>query len=160
MNYIVELQPGCWLTDEESDPGRTLKKIHAQRYETQREAADALEIARQYRPFTEARILPAPTRDGDLEARVEALDKTPEEKPSRKFIELFGDPPVTPINLDEMWHTPSTEGWRNKPHRFLYDCLREIFHLRKEVARLRTALQKEQCSRGNPVIRAEELRID
>ena len=74
MNYIVELQSGCWLTDEESDPGRTLKKIYAQRYETEREAADALEIARQYRPFAKARILPVPTRDGSGNPVIRAED--------------------------------------------------------------------------------------
>ena len=61
---------------------------------------------------------------------------------SKSFQEMFKDPPSNHIDLDEYWEVPSTEGWKNKPHRYLYDCLREIFHLRLEVKRLRLELKK------------------
>jgi hypothetical protein len=53
--------------------------------------------------------------------------------PSQKFKDMFKEKPFVQIDLDEYWNAPSTKGWENKPHRYLYDCLREIYHLRLEL---------------------------
>jgi len=50
--------------------------------------------------------------------------------PSQNFEKMFKEKPTASIDLDEYWNLPDTEGWQNKPHRFLYNCLREICHLR------------------------------
>ena len=57
--------------------------------------------------------------------------------PSQEFKDVFNRKPHVQIDLDEYWNIPSTEGWQNKPHRYLYDCLREIYHLRLELHKLK-----------------------
>ena len=63
-------------------------------------------------------------------------------EPSREFAETFERPPEEPIDLDAYWRAPCAPEttawsmdpaytWQDKPHRLLYDCLREIHHLRK-----------------------------
>lgn len=59
--------------------------------------------------------------------------------PSSDFQRMFAKPPDEPIDLDAYWSAPSSEGemgaaWVNKPHRLLYDCLKEIYHLRLKLA--------------------------
>ena len=34
----------------------------------------------------------------------------------------------------DLWRAPSTEGWQNKPHRYLYDALRECGLLHRALA--------------------------
>jgi len=53
--------------------------------------------------------------------------------PSQDFEKVFKEKPSASIDLDEYWNLPAAEGWQNKPHRYLYDCLREIYHLRLEL---------------------------
>ena len=57
-NWIVEIQKGCWLSDVEGDPGRTLIIGSARRYESKQEAIDALFEAESYRPFPNALVKP------------------------------------------------------------------------------------------------------
>jgi len=54
--YLVELEPGVYLSDTEGDPGRSLALEGAQRYTTRDDAAAALDAARAYRPFRRADI--------------------------------------------------------------------------------------------------------
>jgi hypothetical protein len=57
--YIVELQPDCWLAPWAQDPcGRTLVKASAKRYKSEGAAERALRKARKYRPFAGAVVLP------------------------------------------------------------------------------------------------------
>jgi len=53
--------------------------------------------------------------------------------PSQDFKKVFKEKHSASIDLDEYWNLPASEGWKNKPHRYLYDCLREIYHLRLEL---------------------------
>ncbi len=54
----VELEKGVWLTDSgNGDPPQTLDEDLATNYKIMREALDALEEARIYRPFKNAVIL-------------------------------------------------------------------------------------------------------
>jgi len=62
MEYIVELQKGCWLADWSGDPGRTHVKESARRYKTFSGATIALGMARRYRDFKKAKI----TKIGEL----------------------------------------------------------------------------------------------
>ena len=54
--YIVELESGVWLADWEGDPGRTVVKENAQKFQIERQAIRALKKAREYRPFNYAQI--------------------------------------------------------------------------------------------------------
>lgn len=54
--YIVEIDPGCWLCGVQGDPGRTMVKESAQRFESMEAALLAIEAARKYRPFENAAI--------------------------------------------------------------------------------------------------------
>ena len=56
MRYIVELEEGVWLASITGDPGRTIAKEYACRYATEKTAKHALEEARRYRPFKDAKI--------------------------------------------------------------------------------------------------------
>ena len=54
------------------------------------------------------------------------------ETPEQRFAEMFSRPPEEAINLPEYWAAPGVDGgeWEDKPHRLLYDCLRELHHRR------------------------------
>lgn len=59
VEYIVELQPDCWLAPWAQDPcGRTLVKAHAKRYKSLKAAAVALGRARKYRTLANAVVVP------------------------------------------------------------------------------------------------------
>jgi hypothetical protein len=54
--FMIELEPGVWLTDGEGDPPRTLDAHHATQWDSLAEALKALEDARRFHPFTNARL--------------------------------------------------------------------------------------------------------
>lgn len=56
--FIVELETGVWLAPMAGDPGRTLVKGSAQKFETQGAAKSALREARKFRTFKSAKINP------------------------------------------------------------------------------------------------------
>lgn len=64
--WIVELEPGVWLTDGDGDPSRTLVEDNAKRFFSRRWAKMALTNARKFRrKFINARIYtPNPKIDG------------------------------------------------------------------------------------------------
>jgi hypothetical protein len=55
--YIVELEEGVWMAPWPSDPGRTCKKENARKFDYYQVAVIALDIARKYRPFVNAKIV-------------------------------------------------------------------------------------------------------
>lgn len=57
MRYLVELEDGVWLAPWDGDPGRTLVKSSAQSFSDIVHALVALEDARQYREFVDARVI-------------------------------------------------------------------------------------------------------
>lgn len=57
---IVELENGVWLAPWDGDPGRTLRIENAKTFASFKDAEDALKMAREWRQFVEARILPKP----------------------------------------------------------------------------------------------------
>lgn len=57
--WIVDLEPGVWSRRCDGDPGRTLRRDSATPYESKDAVRGALDAAREYRPFCNARILPA-----------------------------------------------------------------------------------------------------
>lgn len=59
--FIVELESGVWLSFGEGDPPRTLLRKNAAEYKTFGGAAMALDLARIYRPFKKAEIVPMMT---------------------------------------------------------------------------------------------------
>lgn len=62
---VVELEPGVWLADWPGDPGRTLRYENALRFVRAVHAERELALAREYRPFKNARIVPSdPPREG------------------------------------------------------------------------------------------------
>lgn len=57
LNYIVELEEGVWICEMEGDPGRTLVRESAQKFDTFQEAKRALSAARKFkRKFPKAVI--------------------------------------------------------------------------------------------------------
>ena len=58
MEYVVELEKGCWIAGWEGDPGRTLKIENAKRFGRKGWAKRGLKLARDYRPFEKAKIKP------------------------------------------------------------------------------------------------------
>jgi len=56
--FIVELEGNVWLAPWSGDPGRTIVVDHARKYDTKRGAKIALGVARKYRKFKEARVIP------------------------------------------------------------------------------------------------------
>ena len=54
---VVELEPGVWLAPWKGDPGRTLDVATAKVFKTGASARRALEQARRYRPFKNARVV-------------------------------------------------------------------------------------------------------
>ena len=54
MPYIVNLEPGVWLTKGEGDPPRTLSSYNAVHFISRRAAEKALKKAREFRPFPNA----------------------------------------------------------------------------------------------------------
>ncbi len=58
--YIVELEPSVWLDTGDGDPPRTLREENAHEWSLPVDAAYALEEARQYRKFADAKIVPVP----------------------------------------------------------------------------------------------------
>jgi hypothetical protein len=56
IRWVVELEPGVWIADTDGDPGRTLVKENAQRFFMKSEAKKALEKARTFRAFKNAKI--------------------------------------------------------------------------------------------------------
>ena len=64
--WVVELEPGVWLTDGDGDPSRTLDENYAKRFYSRRWAKMALTDARAFRrKFINAKIYkPNPTGQG------------------------------------------------------------------------------------------------
>lgn len=58
LNFIVELEDGCWIAPWAGDPGRTLVRENARGFATHAAAEEALQAARQFRPFRNGRIVP------------------------------------------------------------------------------------------------------
>lgn len=56
--FIVEIESGVWLAPIFGDPGRTLVKSNAQKFDTSTAAGLALETARKFHPFKHAKITP------------------------------------------------------------------------------------------------------
>jgi len=57
--FIVEIQPNLWLADwSGGDPSRTISKVLARRYATEHGAKVAIGMARRFRPFKAAKIVP------------------------------------------------------------------------------------------------------
>jgi len=54
--WTVELEPGVWIAPWEGDPGRTLVKQNAEKFNSRDDAKTALVAAREYRPFAKAAI--------------------------------------------------------------------------------------------------------
>jgi hypothetical protein len=57
MDWIVELEAGCWIAPWEGGPGRTLSMAAAKRFITQHKAEMALKRARKYRDFPSGRVV-------------------------------------------------------------------------------------------------------
>ena len=55
--FIVQLEPGVWLGTCEGDPSRTCQVDNANRYVSESLANAALDAARKYRPFVDAKIV-------------------------------------------------------------------------------------------------------
>ena len=58
--WIIELDPGVYLADEEGDPGRTLAVENAKVFLSHPRARNGLIAAREFRPFENARVTLAP----------------------------------------------------------------------------------------------------
>lgn len=58
IEYVVEIDEGCWLCDVEGDPGRTLVIENAQRFKSVEDAENEVEIARTYRLLRNVHIYP------------------------------------------------------------------------------------------------------
>lgn len=56
--YIVELEPGVWVAPWSGDPGRTCVRTSARIFVGRISALAAIERAREYRPFPNARLVP------------------------------------------------------------------------------------------------------
>ncbi len=54
--WIVEIEQGLWLAKWQGDPGRTLVKDSARMYDSQFAAQCALQRARKFSPFQNAKI--------------------------------------------------------------------------------------------------------
>ena len=54
--YIVLLEPGVWIAPWVGDPGRTLVKDNAERFDFVEDARTALAGARAWHPFLGAKI--------------------------------------------------------------------------------------------------------
>lgn len=61
IHFVVELDEGVWIAPWSGDPGRTLVRSNARGFATRAAADEALTAARKYRPFRNARVVPAPT---------------------------------------------------------------------------------------------------
>ena len=57
IEYVVELEDGVWLADEEGDPGRTLKATNAKVFQDFEVARCALAEARTFRAFKKSRMV-------------------------------------------------------------------------------------------------------
>ena len=64
MQFIVTLESGVWLCDEDGDPGRTLVRESATRYARLSAATAALDAARACRDFPDATIEAASAAEG------------------------------------------------------------------------------------------------
>lgn len=58
--WVVELEYGCWLAPWYGDPGRTVVLAHARVFTSERLAARAMSIARQFSPFKTAVVRELP----------------------------------------------------------------------------------------------------
>lgn len=58
-NWIIELEPGVWLTEGEGDPPRTLVKANAVSWMNTLAAMKALNAAKAYHTFPNAKIVQA-----------------------------------------------------------------------------------------------------
>lgn len=56
IRWVIELEKGVWIAQWDGDPGRTLVEENAQRFFLKSEAEKALEKARNFRPFKNARF--------------------------------------------------------------------------------------------------------
>ncbi len=56
MKWIIQLEPGVWLAPWDGDPGRTLCRENADCFTSRVFAGIALVCAREYRPFTAAKV--------------------------------------------------------------------------------------------------------
>jgi hypothetical protein len=56
--YIIELENGVYKANLVGDPGRTLVKSNAQLFKNTHSAKISLGLARKYKPFINAKIIP------------------------------------------------------------------------------------------------------
>ena len=61
--YIVEIESGVWLAPWDGDPGRTLVRDSAKRFRLASFAFKALNKAREYRNFENAKVIPVPSHN-------------------------------------------------------------------------------------------------
>ena len=54
--YIVLLETGVWLALGDGDPPRALTVWNAAQFNDRQDAAEALRMAREFHPFTDAKI--------------------------------------------------------------------------------------------------------
>jgi len=73
--FIVELEVGVWYAEWEGDPGRTLNRRSAQRFEAISAAEIAIETSRKYRPFRGARVVEIKGVDVDFVSAVISPDE-------------------------------------------------------------------------------------
>ena len=57
FSYIVELEPGVWISSGHGDVERTLVKDHARRFVAKRDALSAIRRARLHKPFVHAKAI-------------------------------------------------------------------------------------------------------
>ena len=57
VRFIVELEPGVWTAEWSGDPGRTLVRNNAKRFKSKRSARTAINSARRYRVFENAKVV-------------------------------------------------------------------------------------------------------
>ena len=56
--FIVELEPGVWLSWGAGDPPRTLVESNAVVFLSEADALESLKVARFWRPFDKAMVVP------------------------------------------------------------------------------------------------------
>ncbi len=49
--YVIELEKGCWLSEWQGDPSKTMVRKNAKKFKDIEQAEDALKKAQTLRPF-------------------------------------------------------------------------------------------------------------
>ncbi len=58
MKFLVELEPGVFIAPWAGDPGRTLIKASASRFDTKEQASAAIDRASDYREWRAPAVVP------------------------------------------------------------------------------------------------------